>query len=370
MSDIFSPGLDNIIAGETAVSTLADGLAYRGYPVIELTEHCAFEEVAFLLLHGDLPKLAELAAFRSRLVAAAQLPEAISHWISKFPPAAPPMDLVRSAVSLLAHVDPEANDPSQAANLRKSERLVARIPTILGWIAALRGGTSVLPQPELGFAENLLWEVTTREPDEFARKAFDVSLILYAEHEFNASTFATRVVASTGSDIYSAITAAIGALKGPLHGGANERVVDVLTAAGAPEQAEAWMLGALARKDLIMGFGHRIYKAGDVRATVLKPYAREALARAGMSKLEQTSEVLETVMAREKNLHPNLDWPAGRLYHALGLEIPFYTPFFVAARVAGWCAHFMEQRANNRLIRPKSRYIGPGRRAVVEIAKR
>ena len=191
-----------------------------------------------------------------------------------------------------------------------------------------------------------------------------MSLILYAEHEFNASTFTARVVCSTESDLHSAVVAAIGALKGRLHGGANEKVMDLLRAAGGPATAEKWMRDALARKERIMGFGHRVYKAGDVRAGILKEYAQQAAEAAGDAEWEETAEIIEQVLATEKNLFPNLDWPAGRLYHALGLEVPLYTPIFVMARVAGWCAHVIEQQGHNRLIRPRSRYIGPLRRAV------
>jgi citrate synthase len=208
------------------------------------------------------------------------------------------------------------------------------------------------------------------EPRPEEVKAMDVSLILYAEHEFNASTFTARVVASTESDLHAAVVAAIGALKGRLHGGANEHVMSLLHAAGTPDQAEAWIRGALARKEKIMGFGHRVYKAGDVRAGILKAYAREAAARAGSTVYEDTAEVVERVMAAEKNLHPNLDWPAGRLYDAMKLETSLYTPIFVMARVAGWAAHVIEQLDHNRIMRPRSRYTGPGLRQVRPLAER
>jgi citrate synthase len=201
-------------------------------------------------------------------------------------------------------------------------------------------------------------------------KAFDVSLILYAEHEFNASTFTARVVCSTESDLHSSITAAIGALKGRLHGGANEKVMDILKAAGGPATAEKWIHDALARKERIMGFGHRVYKAGDVRAGILKNYAVSTAKATGNTSWEETADIIERVIAQEKHLYPNLDWPAGRLYHSLGLEIPLYTPIFVMSRVSGWSAHVMEQTEHNRLIRPRSRYIGPARRPVKPLAER
>lgn len=369
-TEIFSPGLDTIVAGETAISTLVGGLAYRSYPVVDLVERCSFEEVAHLLLHGELPTEAELDAFRRRLAESSDIPAAAMDFLRQVPEGVPPMDLVRSAVSLLAHHDPEAQDMSPAANLRKSERLLAQIPPVLGHIAAVRDGHAVPSRPELGLAGNLLWLVTGREADAWAHKAFDVSLILYAEHEFNASTYAARVVTSTGSDMHSAVVAAIGTLKGPLHGGANEKVMDVLRDAGAPAEARGWLQSALARKEKIMGFGHRVYKTGDVRAKVLHRYAHEGLTRAGLVDVEETAAIIEEGLAREKQLYPNLDWPAGRLYHALGLHPVYYTPFFVAARMSGWCAHILEQQANNRLIRPRSRYVGPPVRPVPPIGAR
>ena len=209
---------------------------------------------------------------------------------------------------------------------------------------------------------------TEQTPEEV--KALDVSLILYAEHEFNASTFAARVIVSTQSDLHSAITGAIGALKGALHGGANEKVMDILEGIGGPEKAEAWVMDALARKERIMGFGHRVYKTGDVRAGILKKFAQQAAARVGSTKWEETADIVETVMAREKKMFPNLDWPAGRLYHALNLEVPLYTPIFAMSRIAGWSAHVIEQLDNNRLIRPRAIYKGPGLRSVKPLADR
>jgi citrate synthase len=223
---------------------------------------------------------------------------------------------------------------------------------------------------DLGNAANFLYMLRGEEPRPDSVRALDVSLILYAEHEFNASTFTARVACSTLADLHSAIVAAIGALKGPLHGGANEKVMEILEAAGGPEQAEQWLRQALARKERIMGFGHRVYKAGDVRAGILKPFARQAAEAAGLLHWEETAEIIERILGQEKHLFPNLDWPAGRLYYALGLEIPLYTPIFVMSRVTGWSAHFIEQHENNRLIRPRSRYIGPDVRHVLPIGKR
>jgi citrate synthase len=222
----------------------------------------------------------------------------------------------------------------------------------------------VAPRPDLPHAANFLYMIRGAEASPEEVKAFDISLILYAEHEFNASTFTTRVVASTESDLHSAIVAGVGALKGALHGGANERIMELLHGAGSPETAETWVMDALTKKKRIMGFGHRIYKAGDVRAGILKPIAQQLAKTAGFGKEEDTAEVIEKIMAREKNLHPNLDWPAGRLYNALELENSLYTPIFVMSRVAGWSAHVIEQHEHNRLIRPRSKYTGPTTRSV------
>jgi citrate synthase len=281
------------------------------------------------------------------------------------------MDVLRSAVSILAHFDPEVEDKSKEANLRKAERLLAQIPLAIvdAWRIS-QGEEPVAPRPDLAEAANFLYMLHGVEPDPRHVRALDVSLILYAEHEFNASTFAARVVVSTESDLHSGVVGAIGALKGPLHGGANEKVMDILRAAGGPETAEKWVRDALARKERIMGFGHRVYKTGDVRATILKDHVRQAAEAAGQMKWEQTAEIIERVIASEKNLLPNLDWPAGRLYHALGLEILLYTPIFVMSRVAGWSAHVMEQLGHNRLIRPRARYTGPEVRVVKSLAER
>lgn len=370
-TEIYSPGLEGVIAGETAISTVTSGLRYRGYPVTELAEKCSFDEVAYLLLHGELPTAGQLADFDKRLAAAQKLPPVLSELLIKLPKNAVPMDVLRTGVSILAHYDPELEDSSRAANLRKAERLLAQIPLIIAeYYRATKGLARVPSKPELGFAANMLFMLKGTPPSAFDARAFDVSLILYAEHEFNASTFTARVVCSTESDLHASITAAIGALKGRLHGGANEKVMDMLLATGGPDKAETWIRSALARKEKVMGFGHRVYKHGDVRAKVLKEYARQAAQQTGATGWETAAETIEKVLAQEKNLFPNLDWPAGRLYHALGLEVPLYTPFFVASRVTGWSAHVIEQLEHNRLIRPRSRYTGPDERHVTVIGQR
>ncbi len=373
--DTYSPGLEGVIAGETAVSTIAlegaEGLSYRGYSVTELADKTSFDEVAYLLLHGDLPNSRQLADFQKRVASARQVPEPLCALLRALPRETPSMDALRSAVSILAHFDPDTADSSPAANLRKAERLLGQIPlAIADQYHFSRGEKPVPPRPDLSHAAHFLYLLRGTEPSPADTRALDVSLILYAEHEFNASTFAARVITSTESDLHSAIVGAIGALKGRLHGGANEKVMDMLRAAGGPESAEAWLRSCMARKERVMGFGHRVYKAGDVRAGILKKYAQEAAQARGEMKWEETAAVIERILGQEKNLHPNLDWPAGRLYHALGLEVPLYTPIFVMSRVAGWSAHVIEQAGHNRLIRPRSRYVGPANRSVKPLAQR
>jgi citrate synthase len=370
-TEVYSPGLEGVVAGETAISTIAGGLRYRGYPVTELAEKATFEEVAYLLLHGELPNTQQLSDFHQRLVAARQLPDALRQLLKAIPPATIPMDALRTSVSVLAHYDPEVADNSHGANVRKAERLLAQIPlAIVAQYRASKKLPDVPPRADLTTGSNFLYMLRGTEPKADEARAFDVSLILYAEHEFNASTFTARVVCSTLSDLHSSIVAAIGALKGALHGGANEKVMDLLRAAGGPATAEKWIHEALARKERVMGFGHRVYKTGDVRAGILKKYAQQMAAATGQTQWEQTAEIIERVIAAEKNLFPNLDWPAGRLYHAMNLDVPLYTPIFVMSRVTGWSAHVIEQLDNNRLIRPRARYTGPEVREVKPIQQR
>ncbi|HVC93030.1 MAG TPA: citrate/2-methylcitrate synthase [Pirellulales bacterium] len=369
--EVYSPGLEGVVAGETAISTLQGGLQYRGYAVEELATHASFEEVAYLLLHGELPKAPELSEFRKRLGAAVAIPQAVIATLRAVPPAAPLMDVMRTGASLLAHWDPETSDNSHQANVRKAERLLAQLPVLMAARQRLQAGKEPVP-PDTGrsLAANLLWMLNRRPPSERAVKAMDVSLVLYAEHEYNASTFTARVVASTLSDLHSAVTAAIGALKGPLHGGANERVLEVLQEVGTADKAEAWIRDALAKKRRIMGFGHRVYKTGDPRATYLKTLCGELAKETGHDDMERMAEVIETVVRTEKKLPPNLDWPSARLYHYLDLPVELFTPLFVISRVAGWSAHVIEQLDNNRLIRPRSRYTGPAPRPWVALDAR
>jgi citrate synthase len=383
-TEIYSPGLEGVIAGETAISTVTGGLRYRGYPIGELAEKCSFDEVAFLLLHGELPKAGELAEFQKRVAAARRIPDSLRELLKAIPKNTPPMDAVRSAVSVLAHYDPDVNDNSHAANVRKAERLLGQIPVAVADFFRYAKGQGPVDSPPLrgglaerrglaggnGVAANFLYLLRGTEPSAEDVRALDVSLILYAEHEFNASTFTARVICSTLADLHSSITGAIGALKGPLHGGANEKVMDVLREIGEVNRVEAWLKDAFAKKTRIMGFGHRVYKTGDVRARILKEYAKQHAARTGNSKGEAMADIIEEMMAAEKNMFPNLDWPAGRLYHAMGLEVSLYTPIFVMSRVAGWSAHVIEQLDNNRLIRPRAKYTGAEVRGVKGIGER
>ncbi|HMP61059.1 MAG TPA: citrate/2-methylcitrate synthase, partial [Gemmatales bacterium] len=270
-TEVYSPGLEGVIAGESAISTVADGLRYRGYPIGELASKTSFEEVAFLLLHGELPNASQRDAFLQRERAARRLPAPLSELLAKLPPGTNSTDIVRTGVSILAHFDPDVADNSHAANVRKAERLLAQIPLIVADSYRLaKGQKPVPPRSDLGLSANFLYILEGKEATPADVKAFDLSLILYAEHEFNASTFTSRVICSTLSDLHSSIVGAIGALKGPLHGGANEKVMDVLRGIGGPDRVEAWLRDAFARKEKIMGFGHRIYKVRDPRADVLK----------------------------------------------------------------------------------------------------
>lgn len=370
--DLYRPGLEGIIAGETSISTIAGGLQYRGYSIEDLATNSTFEEVAYLMLRGELPTEEELSQFKRRLGEAAVVPTPIIDFLRKLPLTVPMMDIMRSGASMLAHWDPEVRDNRPAAELRKAERLLAQLPVIMAAAFRLRYSKEpVLADPARSLSENLLYMLfRQQEPHERAVKAMDISLILYAEHEYNASTFTARVVASTLSDIHSAVTAAIGSLKGPLHGGANEQVMRVLADVGSPDNAENWVREALAKKEKIMGFGHRVYKDGDPRAEFLKTLCGELAEETNNQQMEQMAATIENIVRTEKKLPPNLDWPSARLYHYLGLPVELYTPLFVLSRVAGWSAHVMEQHASNRIIRPRARYTGPEPRIWVPLEQR
>lgn len=364
-------GLEGIVAGRTSICTLAGDMLYRGYAIEDLAAGATFEEVVYLLLHGELPTREQLEALRARWSAAAQLPGAVLDTLRKIPATAPLMDVLRTGCSLLAHFDPEVNDESAAAVRRKAERLTAQLPLVLSTAVRLRRGRDVAEfDPAASTATNLLSAIRDRAPDAEEARALDVSLVLYGEHEFNASTFTARVVASTLSDLHSAVTAAIGALKGRLHGGANERVLDVLRAAEADGDPERWIRRALDRKERVMGFGHRVYKDFDPRARILKPWCEKLARRSGRERDETAADVIERIIRERKGLPANVDWPSGRLYDYLGLPVETYTPLFVCARVAGWSAHVLEQQSDNRIIRPAAEYAGPPRRPFVPLLER
>ena len=367
----YSPGLEGVIAGETSISSVDESLRYRGYAIEDLAEHCVYEEVAYLLLYGELPTAKQLAGFNARIAAGRRLNQPLRDLFKGLPKWSQPLDVLRTAVSVISHFDQDVGDNSKESNLRKAERLIAQLPVaIADYFRYAKGLQPVAASQELGTAANFLYMIRGEAPSEADARCFDVSLILYADHEFNASTFTARTIVSTQSDLHSAVIGAIGALKGPLHGGANEKVVGILDQIGGRENAEKWVMDALARKERIMGFGHRVCKKGDVRAGICKKFAAEAAARAGTQSYEATAEIVETIMAAQKAMFPNVDWPAGRLYNSLGLEIPIYTPIFAMARVAGWSAHAIEQMENNRLIRPRALYKGPADRVAKPMAER
>jgi 2-methylcitrate synthase/citrate synthase II len=369
--ETYSPGLEGVIAGETAISTVETGLTYRGYAIEDLDEHSNYEEVAYLILYGELPTAEETATFRQRLGVAATVPPEIIETLRHIPESTPSMDVLRSAVSLLAHWEPEVADNSHDANVAKTERLLAKVPVLVAARQRLKTGQEpIAADPSLTLPANLIWMFRGEKPTEKQVQAMDVSLILYAEHEFNASTFSARCVVSTLSDLHSGITAAIGALKGPLHGGANEAAMDLLAEVGSPDRAEAWIHDALAQKRKIMGFGHRVYKDGDPRAVYLKKLTAQVAAETGNQDMERTADIIESIVWNEKRIPPNVDWPCARLYHYFGLPKDIYTPLFVVARVIGWSAHIIEQLDHNRLMRPRGLYKGPAPRKWKQVAQR
>jgi 2-methylcitrate synthase/citrate synthase II len=376
--DQYSPGLEGVIANETAIANVegkegAGGLEYRGYRIEDLAEALSFEETAFLLLHGDLPTAAQLKEFDGRLRGERAIPDALVELFPKIPASSHPMDVLRTSVSVLSHFDPEVNAPptDHAANVRKAERMLAQMPTAIACRERIRGGRPIVPpRADLDHAANFLNMINGKVASETKRHAFDLSLVLYAEHELNASTFAGRVTVSTLSDVYSGIVAAIATLKGPLHGGANEEAWKVLEQVGSPDNAEPWIKDALARGERIMGFGHRVYKTGDPRARILQAYCTQVAAEIGDDRWERIAEPIERAVTQQKKLPPNVDWPSARLYHYLGLNTDVYTPIFAMARAPGWAAHVIEQLDHNRLMRPRAKYIGPPTRTVKPIAQR
>ncbi len=358
-------GLEDIVATSSAICYL-DGdrgvLAYCGYDIHDLASAATFEETCYLLWHRRLPTRAELGDLQSQLAAARPLPESILRLMKMLPPS-DGMDALRTLTSALAHDDRDAADSSPAANYRKAVRLTAQIASLVATYGRISAGAGpIQPDPVMGQAANFLYMLTGERPTREASRAFDVALILHADHELNASTFAARVAAATLTDMYSAVVAAIGTLKGPLHGGANAEVMRLLLDVGAdagPDRAEQHVRAKLARKEKISGFGHRVYHTEDPRATHLRQLSKEIGTRAGMPQWFEMSQRIEALVKSEKKLNPNVDFYSASMYYALGIPVDLYTPIFAVSRISGWTAHILEQYANNRLIRPRAEYVGP-----------
>jgi 2-methylcitrate synthase len=371
-------GLEGVIAGETEICNVEQtSLIYRGYEIADLAANASFEEVAYLLLVGNKPSADELASFKAELVAQRTLPAPVVEFLKTSGDLvnnqyAVPMDILRTGVSILSHLDADCQDNAADANLRKSKRLLAQIPTIIGHMQnSIEGKDFIAPNPNLSHSANLLYMMTGSEPTPEAEKVMDVSLVLYAEHDYNASTFTARVISGTLGDLHGAVTGAIAALKGKLHGGANEAAMDMLSDIRkdiGPDndlgKVTDWMHQAFADKRKLMGFGHRVYKNGDHRAPILHGLGRKAAEARGEEfvKLFELGEMVQKIMEDEKKIYPNVDFPCGMTYFTMGIPVPQYTPIFVASRITGWAAHIMEQHANNRLIRPRVAYIGPAPR--------
>jgi 2-methylcitrate synthase/citrate synthase II len=358
----YSPGLAGVIAGETQICWVDPnaGLMYRGYDIHEVAQEASFEEVAYLLLNGDLPNPEQLGKFSREIAAERELPKPVLELLRLMPRGTHPMDMLRTGVSMLGVFDKELNDNSHAANIRKSIRLIARVSSLItdGW-RTLQGEYPIADRRDFTHAGNFFYKLTGAAPQSWQTRMLDTVFILYADHEFNASTFAARVTASTLADMYAAVTSACGTLKGPLHGGANEESMKMLDDIKTPERAEAWLKERLAKKAKIMGFGHRIYKKGDSRVPVMREIGRDLGKRLGKEQWIPICEKLEETMEREKQLCANVDLYAAPVFTMLGFPPELNTPIFAAARVAGWCAHVVEQHDHNRLIRPSSRYVGP-----------
>ncbi|MBA3961238.1 MAG: citrate synthase [Chthoniobacterales bacterium] len=361
----YSPGLAGVIAGETEICWVDPnaGLGYRGYDIHEMAEKANFEEVAYLLLKGELPTVQQLEEFSQALAAERALPKEVLEMMRLLPKKTHPMDMLRTGYSMLAPFDPDLNDHSHDANIRKAIRLIAKTTTLIADGQRIQHGENPLPErPELKMAGNLFYKLNGEVPQDWKIRMMDTIFILYADHEFNASTFAARVTAATLADMYAAVTSACGTLKGPLHGGANEESMKMLDDIKTPDRAESWMMDALAKKAKIMGFGHRVYKAGDSRVPIMREIARDLGKRVGKEDWVPICEKLEATMEREKKLCANVDLYAAPVFTMLKFPPELNTPIFAASRVAGWCAHVVEQQDHNRLIRPRSLYTGPAAR--------
>ena len=374
MSDEIKKGLLGIVVDETTVSQVMpdiNSLTYRGYAVQDLCEKCTFEEVAYLVLNGELPNRTQLKKFIKEERSDRTLSKQILNDIQKMPKKAHPMDVVRTAVSLMSLEDKETKDNSPKANMRKAVRIFAKTPVALAAFFRTRKGKKIIsPKKNLSFSENFFHMCFGKVPSKEIVKAFDVSLILYAEHSFNVSTFTARTITSSLSDIHGAITGAIASLKGPLHGGANEEVMHMMNKIKKPENALKWINKTLDNKDVVMGFGHRVYKKGDSRVPTMEKYFKKVSKIKSDKKFHKIYDMVKKVMIERKNIHPNVDCPTGPTYHLMGFDTDFFTPIFVISRITGWSAHIMEQHGANKLIRPLSKYSGEKHRKVILLNQR
>ena len=355
-------GLEGVVAAETSISYV-DGihgrLLYQGYDIRDLAENVSFTEIIFLLWRGRLPTLAELNTFRSEIVAEMRLPSQVVEMLKLTPPNSHPMAVLRTAVSMLANFDPDVEDRSPEANWRKARRLVAQVPTIIADLHRVRRGLPLLsPDPDFGVSANFLYMLRGTPPNELERKAVEVLMVLLADHELNASTFTARVIASTLADMHSALAGALGALKGPLHGGANQRVMEMILAIPDVETVQAYIAGMLENKKRIMGFGHRVYRTEDPRTRHLRKYSELLCESRNEQHIHEISRRIEQAVMEAKGIYPNVDFYSATVQHALGIPAEYFTAVFAASRTAGWIAHILEQYADNRLIRPTSRYVG------------
>jgi citrate synthase len=366
-------GLEGVVATTSSVSSIIDDtLTYVGYNIDDLAENASFEEVIYLLWHRKLPTQSQLAELKKQLAENASLPQGVLEHFKTYPiEKIHPMAALRTAISLIGLYDEEADQMDKESNYRKAIRIQAKIPTIVTAFARVRKGLEpVAPREDLNFAANFLYMLSGKEPDAIAVEAFNKALVLHADHELNASTFTARVCVATLSDVYSGITAAIGALKGPLHGGANEAVMNMLTEIGSPENVESYIREKLANKEKIMGFGHRVYRQGDPRAKHLKSMSEKLTKLTGEPQWYDMSIMIEDIVTGEKKLPPNVDFYSASTYHSLGIDHDLFTPIFAVSRTSGWLAHILEQYDNNRLIRPRADYNGPGMQVYVPAEER
>jgi 2-methylcitrate synthase len=374
MSDDIKKGLLGIVVDETTISQVMpdiNSLTYRGYAVQDLCESCSFEEVAYLILNKELPNKLKLKKFRKELEKNRNISINLREIVKHMPRKAHPMDVARTVVSIMGLEDKETNTNSSRANMRKTIRIFSKTPAAIAAFFRIRKGKKIIhPKKGLGFSENFFYMCFGKIPSKEIIKSFDVSLILYAEHSFNVSTFTARTITSSLSDIHSAITGAIGSLKGPLHGGANEEVMHMMNKIKKPENALKWINNALDNKDVVMGFGHRVYKKGDSRVPTMEKYFKKVAKIKNDKKFNKIYDIVKNIMIKRKDIHPNVDYPTGPTYHLMGFDTDFFTPIFVLSRIIGWSAHVMEQHEAHKLIRPLSKYSGEKHRRVMPLNQR